>query len=118
MANESGLVKLETIYQDLGPKASPRYKFIDFKATIGDKIYDPIPIRFLRISELQVLQEMLEAAVNAGANKIAKLTDADWSRQCNECGSNEYTSSVSGDDLDSLSCGNCGSNEFHKVWIK
>jgi hypothetical protein len=66
MANESGLVKVETIYQDLGPKANPRYKFSHFKAMIGTEVYDPIPIRFLRISDLPVLKEMLETAVSTG----------------------------------------------------
>ena len=52
---ESDSVKIETIYQDMGPKANPRYKFSHFKATVGDTVYDPIPIKFLRVSELQVL---------------------------------------------------------------
>ncbi len=32
---------------------------------------------------------------------------------CNECGSHEYSSSISEEDLTWLSCGNCGSDEFH-----
>ena len=52
---ESDSVKIETIYQDMGPKANPRYKFSHFKSTVGDTVYDPIPIKFLRVSELQVL---------------------------------------------------------------
>jgi len=38
----------------------------------------------------------------------------DYSWQCNECGSDEFTSGVSEDDLQYLSCTNCGGNEFHK----
>jgi hypothetical protein len=33
---------------------------------------------------------------------------------CNECGSHEYTMSVSEDDLENLGCGSCGGSEFHK----
>jgi predicted nucleic-acid-binding Zn-ribbon protein len=41
----------------------------------------------------------------------------DYSWQCNACGSDEFTSSVSEDsfDNDGMSCTNCGGTEFHKV---
>lgn len=34
---------------------------------------------------------------------------------CNECGSKEYTDSVSEEDIKRLACGSCGSEEFHKI---
>ena len=41
------------------------------------------------------------------------IIDFDW--VCNECGSHEYSSSVSESDLyEWLACGNCGGTEFHK----
>lgn len=35
--------------------------------------------------------------------------------ECNECGSREFTDSVSESDLEKLACTSCGCNEFHKV---
>jgi predicted nucleic acid-binding Zn-ribbon protein len=35
--------------------------------------------------------------------------------QCNECGSDELTDSVSEADLECFRCSNCGSDEFHQV---
>ncbi len=43
-----------------------RCSFEYFKATIGDKVYHPIPIGFLRISELPALQQMLIDAYELG----------------------------------------------------
>ena len=73
---ESDSVKIETIYQDMGPKANPRYKFSHFKATVGDTVYDPIPIKCLRVSELQVLHELLDHAYNAGFNEAVRREQA------------------------------------------
>ena len=42
----------------------------------------------------------------------------DWRWVCNECGSPEYTSSVSEDDIQQLGCGNCGGCEWHKETTK
>ena len=38
-----------------------------------------------------------------------------YSWECNECGSQEYTMSVSEDDVHNLGCGNCGGDEWHKA---
>lgn len=38
--------------------------------------------------------------------------------ECNECGSQEYTMSVSSTDIKDLSCGSCGGSEFHKALVK
>lgn len=35
--------------------------------------------------------------------------------ECNECGSQEYTMSVSIDDVQNLGCSNCGGSEWHKA---
>ena len=45
------------------------------------------------------------------------MPHAYWSWQCNECGSDEFSSGVSEYDIsdDKLSCTNCGCTEFHKV---
>lgn len=43
---------------------------------------------------------------------IRAAADFEW--VCNECGSHEFTSSVSRSDLDYLACNSCGCNEFHK----
>jgi hypothetical protein len=42
----------------------------------------------------------------------------EWYWECNECGSREFTSSVSEEDLDCLACTSCGCNEFHKEHVK
>ena len=38
--------------------------------------------------------------------------------ECNECGSQEYTLSVSEIDVQKLGCGDCGSSEWHKAKCK
>ncbi|MFA6204507.1 MAG: hypothetical protein WC710_15115 [Gallionella sp.] len=43
---------------------------------------------------------------------------ADFSWQCNECGSDELTSSISEDDLDWFACTNCGCPDFHREFYK
>jgi hypothetical protein len=42
----------------------------------------------------------------------------EWYWECNECGSREFTSSVSEEDLDYMACTSCGCNEFHKEYEK
>ena len=37
--------------------------------------------------------------------------------QCNSCGSNEFTDSVSEDDVNQMNCSNCGASEFHRVLV-
>src|SRR6185437_1174125 len=55
-----------------------------------------------------------EAIRNAqGARNSQKEPEYAW--ECNECGSAEYSMSISEDDLENLACGRCGANEFHKV---
>jgi hypothetical protein len=39
---------------------------------------------------------------------------SDFAWVCNECGSEEYSSSVSEEDLDYCACGRCGCPDFHK----
>lgn len=46
-------------------------------------------------------------------DKLAGKTVYLW--ECNECGSQEYTMSVSEDDVNELGCGNCGACEWHKA---
>lgn len=44
--------------------------------------------------------------------------ERDFVWQCNECGSNEYTSAVSEHDVHTfLACGSCGGDEFHKEYL-
>lgn len=38
--------------------------------------------------------------------------------ECNECGSQEYSMSVSEDDVHALGCGACGQSEWHKAVSK
>jgi hypothetical protein len=61
------MIKVEAVYikKLVAPKKYEN-RFDHFKATIGCKVYEPIPIGFLRISELGKLQEMLETAYEAG----------------------------------------------------
>jgi hypothetical protein len=61
------------------------------------------------------LDRLTPAEWAALRRRLGALDSGDWSWQCNECGSNEFSSSVSEHDLESLSCTNCGGNEFHKV---
>lgn len=42
----------------------------------------------------------------------------EYAWECNECGSQEYTMSVSEDDVQQLGCGNCGGDEWHKAEVK
>jgi hypothetical protein len=46
---------------------------------------------------------------------LANLIKPKFLWECNECGSQEYTMSVSCDDVQDLGCGNCGGNEWHKA---
>lgn len=57
------MVKVEAIYK---PQGKNEPKFSHIKATIGDKVYEPVPISFLRVSELKALEEMLNTAVEFG----------------------------------------------------
>lgn len=47
--------------------------------------------------------------------KTAKEQEIVYVWECNECGSQEYTMSVSEDDVNNLGCGDCGANEWHKA---
>lgn len=58
------MIKAEAVYQDKGKGAEP--KFDHFKLTIGDRVYEPIPISFLRKTELFALEEMLKYAAKVG----------------------------------------------------
>lgn len=46
---------------------------------------------------------------------LANLIKPKFLWECNKCGSQEYTMSVSCDDVQDLGCGNCGGNEWHKA---
>jgi DNA-directed RNA polymerase subunit RPC12/RpoP len=44
--------------------------------------------------------------------------ESNWSWVCNECGSHEFTSSISESDIEEyLACSGCGSAEFHKEYV-
>ena len=58
------MIKVEAVYTDRGKNVEP--KFDHFKATVGNKIYDPLPIKFIRISELKAVEEMLNTALDLG----------------------------------------------------
>lgn len=68
------MIKVEAIYiQVLVRKGEYEDKFDHFKATIGDKVYEPIPIGFLRISELSNLEQMLNDAYEEGYAHASEL---------------------------------------------
>ena len=50
-------------------------------------------------------------------NKVSVADSREYAWQCNECGSNELSSTVGEDQLQYFACGRCGCNEFHKVAI-
>ncbi len=56
------------------------------------------------------------SANHEGVCEPPRVVGEEYSWQCNNCGSDEFSSSVSEDDLESLSCTGCGGDEFHKVW--
>ena len=67
-----------------------------------------------RVNEM--IGAVLPKEILRKAREAVKLVvNPDWAWQCNECGSDEYSCSVSELDIANLSCGNCGANEFHKV---
>jgi hypothetical protein len=43
----------------------------------------------------------------------AETSGSVW--ECNDCGSQEYTSNVSFDDVHKLNCSQCGSSEWHQA---
>lgn len=53
-------------------------------------------------------------------NKTKKQTQKkkEYAWVCNECGAEEYSMSVSEEDVQKLGCGGCGANEFHKELVK
>lgn len=67
------MIKAEAIYKNQG-KADP--KFDHFKLTIGGVVYEDLPIRFLRISELPTLESMLNTAVEQAAIQAVKVARA------------------------------------------
>lgn len=52
--------------------------------------------------------------VKKSASKVPSTEVRKVSWVCNECGSKEFTPSVSARDLESLACSHCGGVEFHK----
>lgn len=45
------------------------------------------------------------------------MYNRDFSWECNECGSQEFTSAVSEEDVHEwLACSSCGGSEFHKAY--
>ena len=58
------MIKAEVIYKD---KGKGDLKFDHFKVTVGDRVYEPVPIFMLRISELKTLEAMLVHAATIGA---------------------------------------------------
>lgn len=42
----------------------------------------------------------------------------EYAWECNECGSQEYTMSISESDVQELGCGNCGQSEWHKAEVE
>jgi len=72
--------------------------FLDRAASIGDSAKHSRWVRDLGIE----------------ARRLVAQRD-NWSWECNECGSEEFTGTISAEDLENLSCTNCGANEFHKV---
>ena len=71
--------------------------------------------------ELIAERDALRAQLAAPADRAA-LANAERKKQyaweCNECGSQEYTMSVSESDVHDLGCGKCGSSEWHKAEVK
>jgi hypothetical protein len=87
-------------------EARPDYKDAKAIASILEWITsDKHPLDSLKPEEWVELRRRLEGKT------------ADWSWQCNLCGSDEFTSAVSEDDLadDKMSCAGCGGTEFHKA---
>lgn len=81
------------------------------------KYYGARALRDFEVKE-EVYSLVRRAIRTLKAKAATEPEEDDWSWQCNECDSVEYSSSVSEDDLENLSCGNCGANEFHKVFHK
>jgi hypothetical protein len=63
------LIKAEAVYKNQG-KGDP--KFDHFKLTIGDVVFEDLPIRFLRISELPTLEKLLGLAVQEALAEVAE----------------------------------------------
>ena len=61
--NESNIV-LGSVWKNQGKAEA---KFDHFKGIVGGEVYDPLPIRFLRISELTILGDMLKQAMQFAA---------------------------------------------------
>jgi hypothetical protein len=66
------------------------------------------------IRKLKAKVARLEKALAAA--QPAPIQERDWSWECNECGSKEFTSSVSDEDMDFLCCPSCGCDELHKAY--
>lgn len=57
----------------------------------------------------------VEAAIRLLRERRPVPAKREGAWQCNECGSNEFTGSVSHDDACNMDCGQCGGDEFH--WV-
>jgi ribosomal protein S27AE len=54
----------------------------------------------------------------SGSKKVSEPEKRDFVWECNECGSQEYTSAVSEEDVNTrLACGSCGGDEFHREYL-
>ena len=61
------MIKVEAVYKDMGKAGK---KFDHFKLTIGEHVFEPVPISYLRISELGTLEMLLQAAAEYGKNQF------------------------------------------------
>jgi hypothetical protein len=57
------MIKVEAIYK---PQGKNEPKFDRIVVTIGDQVFDPVPIRFMKVGEMKELTKMLEAAAEFG----------------------------------------------------
>lgn len=74
---------------------------------------------FLRTHNSSIHDDVLDFMRDAALEKLQALPEPwlgrqGWVWECNECGSQEYSSSLQEADLEYLSCSKCGGNEFHK----
>lgn len=71
------MIKCEAVYKDIPVgKNKTEKKFQHFKVTIGELIIEPVPIGYLRISELKQLESMLQEAYLAGQKDGLAATQA------------------------------------------
>ena len=70
--------------------------------------------RIIRTSLSRGLYQDWDRRATAALAVAREDKPVQYAWECNQCGAQEYSMSVSADDVQNLGCGKCGGDEWHK----